>query len=83
MIVKKVMVGGTDSFDYTGTPAGTISANNGTISANSGLGSYLSNEAAKRRLGPRAERRLRRLRTRVGSVAQPSVRRSTWPPARP
>ena len=45
--MKKVMVGGTDSFDYTGTPAGTISVNNGTISANVGPGQYVSTEAAK------------------------------------
>ena len=32
VIVKKVMVGGTDTFTYTGTPAGSISVNNGTIS---------------------------------------------------
>ena len=31
LIVKKVMVGGTSSFAFTGTPAGTISSNNGTI----------------------------------------------------
>ena len=31
VIVKKVMVGGTDTFTYTGTPAGSISSNNGTI----------------------------------------------------
>jgi len=47
VIVKKVMVGGTDSFDYSGTPAGTISSNNGTISANVAPGQYTSTEAAK------------------------------------
>ncbi|MBM2821796.1 MAG: hypothetical protein HW413_542 [Thermoleophilia bacterium] len=47
VVVKKVMVGGTDTFDYTGTPAGTISVNNGTISANVGPGQYVSTEAAK------------------------------------
>jgi uncharacterized repeat protein (TIGR01451 family) len=47
VIVKKVMVGGTDSFDYSGTPAGTISSNNGTISANVAAGQYTSTEAAK------------------------------------
>ncbi len=31
VIVKKVMVGGTDSFAFTGTPSGTISENGGTI----------------------------------------------------
>ena len=47
MIVKKIMVGGTDSFSYTGTPAGAISVNNGTISADVAPGQYVSTEAAK------------------------------------
>ena len=32
VIVKKVMVGGTDTFSYTGTPSGAIDVKNGTIS---------------------------------------------------
>ena len=47
VIVKKVMVGGTDTFTYSGTPAGDISSNNGTISANVAAGQYVSTEAAK------------------------------------
>ena len=46
VIVKKVMVGGTDTFTYTGTPAGSISVNNGTISADVKPGEYVSTEAA-------------------------------------
>ena len=46
MIVKKVMVGGTDTFTYTGTPAGSISSNNGTIQASVSAGQYTSTEAA-------------------------------------
>ena len=34
VIVKKVMVGGTDSFDFTGDVNGTISTNDGTIELN-------------------------------------------------
>jgi protocatechuate 3,4-dioxygenase beta subunit len=34
VIVKKVMVGGTDSFDFTGSVEGTISTNNGTLELN-------------------------------------------------
>jgi hypothetical protein len=48
MIVKKVMVGGTDSFDFTGHIAGTISTNNGTITLNGVLpGTYNVTESAK------------------------------------
>ncbi|MBM2821797.1 MAG: hypothetical protein HW413_543 [Thermoleophilia bacterium] len=47
VIVKKVMVGGTDSFDYSGTPNGSIAVNNGTVSANVAPGQYVSTEAAK------------------------------------
>ena len=46
VIVKKVMVGGTDTFTYTGTPAGSISSNNGTIQASVSAGQYTSTEAA-------------------------------------
>ena len=46
LIVKKVMVGGTDTFNYTGTPSGSISINNGTISANVAPGAYNSTESA-------------------------------------
>ncbi len=47
VIVKKVMVGGTGSFDFSGTPSGTISQNGGTISANVEPGQYTSTEATK------------------------------------
>ena len=47
VIVKKLMVGDTDTFSYTGTPAGDISVNEGTISADVAPGQYLSTEAAK------------------------------------
>jgi uncharacterized repeat protein (TIGR01451 family) len=47
VIVKKVMQGGTDSFTFTGTPAGTISTNDGTISADVAPGTYQSTEDAK------------------------------------
>ena len=45
LIVKKVMVGGTDTFTFTGTPAGSISTNNGTISTTVAPGTYTSTEA--------------------------------------
>jgi hypothetical protein len=45
VIVKKVMVGGTDSFIYIGIPNGTISINNGTIQASVIPGQYESTEA--------------------------------------
>ncbi len=44
VIVKKVMVGGTDTFTFTGTPAGSISANNGTIEQGVVAGQYVSTE---------------------------------------
>ena len=47
VIVKKVMVGGTDTFAFTGTPNASISANNGTISATVSPGQYVSTEGAK------------------------------------
>lgn len=47
MIVKKVMVGGTDSFEFTGSPSGTIDANNGTITINNvAPGTYATSESA-------------------------------------
>jgi len=47
IIVKKVMVGGTDTFSYTGTPNGSISTNNGTIQATVDTGQYTSTEGTK------------------------------------
>jgi len=48
MTVKKVMIGGTDSFDFTGNPSGTINTNNGTITVqNVAPGSYTTTESAK------------------------------------
>jgi hypothetical protein len=44
IIVKKVMSGGTATFAFTGTPNGSISANNGTISASVAPGQYTSTE---------------------------------------
>ena len=44
VIVKKVMVGGTDTFTFTGTPAGSISSNNGTIEQGVVAGQYVSTE---------------------------------------
>lgn len=44
VIVKKVMVGGTDTFDFTGTPSGSISVNEGTISEDVAPGQYVSTE---------------------------------------
>jgi len=44
IIVKKVMVGGTDTFTYSGTPSGSISTNNGTITASVAPGQYTSTE---------------------------------------
>ena len=44
--VKKVMVGGTGSFTYTGTPSGTISTNNGTITQAVSAGQHQSVEGA-------------------------------------
>ena len=36
------------TFDFTGTPSGSISQSGGTISANVAPGQYVSSEAAKR-----------------------------------
>jgi cysteine-rich repeat protein len=48
IIVKKVMVGGTDSFTFTGDVAGTVNTNNETITVNDVLpGTYSSTESAK------------------------------------
>src|SRR5207249_3235531 len=44
VIVKKVMVGGTGTFTYSGTPSGAISTNNGTITASVAPGQYTSTE---------------------------------------
>jgi hypothetical protein len=44
IIVKKVMVGGTSTFDFTGDPSGPISTNNGTISQVVVAGTYVSTE---------------------------------------
>jgi uncharacterized repeat protein (TIGR01451 family) len=45
MIVKKVMVGGTSSFNFSGDVSGTIDANNGTLQVNNVLpGDYTSYE---------------------------------------
>jgi uncharacterized repeat protein (TIGR01451 family) len=45
VVVRKVMVGGTGSFDFTGTPSGTISQNGGTISATVAPGEHSSTES--------------------------------------
>jgi uncharacterized repeat protein (TIGR01451 family) len=47
VIVKKVMNGGTDTFDFSGTPSGSISQDGGTISATVTPGQYFSTEAPK------------------------------------
>ncbi len=44
VIVKKVMVGGTDTFNFTGTPSGAISIDGGTISSQVVPGQYVSTE---------------------------------------
>ena len=44
IIVKKVMIGGTDTFDFLGTPAGSIFSNNETITSNIVAGQYVSTE---------------------------------------
>ena len=44
--VKKVMVGGTGSFAFTGSPAGTIATNNGTLTQTVAAGTYTATEAA-------------------------------------
>lgn len=47
IIVKKIMHGGVDSFDFTGTPSGTISTNEGTLSAVVRAGQYVTTEQPK------------------------------------
>ena len=47
VIVKKVMIGGTDSFSFTGTPNGSISVDGGTIAQEVSAGQYVSTETAK------------------------------------
>src|SRR6185369_15492173 len=42
--IQKVMVGGTGTFTFTGTPGGTISTNNGTITATLPPGTYSTAE---------------------------------------
>ena len=44
IIVKKVMVGGTDDFNFTGSPAGTISVSGNTIQSTVVPGQYVSTE---------------------------------------
>ena len=44
IIVRKVMRGGVGSFDFVGTPSGTISVNNGTLSADVAPGHYVTTE---------------------------------------
>jgi uncharacterized repeat protein (TIGR01451 family) len=44
VIVKKVMVNGTGTFTFTGTPNGTIAVNGGTITADVAPGTYTSTE---------------------------------------
>jgi hypothetical protein len=44
--IHKVMVGGTGTFNFTGTPSGTVSENNGTFSGNPAPGSYSVTEDA-------------------------------------
>jgi uncharacterized repeat protein (TIGR01451 family) len=47
LIVRKVMLGGEDTFAFTGTPSGSISTNGGTISASVAKGTYTATEAEK------------------------------------
>jgi len=47
IIVRKDMVGGTDTFDFTGSPNGSISTDLGTIQASVIPGQYTSTEGAK------------------------------------
>ena len=47
IIVKKVMVGGTSTFDFTGSPSGSISVSNGTLQETVNTGTYTSTEAVK------------------------------------
>ena len=44
IIVKKVMVGGTDTFDFNGDPDGSISVDKGTIKKTVAPGTYTSTE---------------------------------------
>jgi hypothetical protein len=46
LIVRKVMVGGTATFAFTGTPSGSIAVNNGTLAAVVAPGTYTSTEGA-------------------------------------
>src|SRR5262249_61133384 len=47
IIVKKHMIGGTDTFSFTGDPNGSISTDNGTISESVVPGTYTSTETLK------------------------------------
>jgi len=47
VIVEKVMVGGSDTFEFAGTPAGSISESGGTISADVSPGTHTATEASK------------------------------------
>ncbi|HEY1267653.1 MAG TPA: kelch repeat-containing protein [Candidatus Binatia bacterium] len=42
--IKKVIVGGTGSFTFTGSPSGTISTNNGTLTQTVPAGTYSASE---------------------------------------
>src|SRR5204863_37481 len=42
--IRKIMVGGTGTFTYTGTPNGTISVNNNTITQSVAPGTFTSTE---------------------------------------
>ncbi|HEY1267615.1 MAG TPA: kelch repeat-containing protein [Candidatus Binatia bacterium] len=43
--IKKVIVGGTGSFTFTGSPSGTISTNNGTLTQTVPAGAYSASES--------------------------------------
>ena len=45
VVVKKIMVGGTGSFGFAGTPSGTISVDGGTLSEAVAPGNYSSSES--------------------------------------
>lgn len=47
IIIEKEMVGGTDSFSFTGNPAGAISTNDGQLSTSVLPGTYTAIESAK------------------------------------
>ena len=47
LIVEKVMEGGQSTFDFSGTPSGSISTSGGTITTSVEEGTYTSTEAAK------------------------------------